>query len=76
MEEGALALIARAAEGSVRDALSLLDQAIAHDEGGTITADACATCWAWPTAAGCWTCSRRLMGGDDSRGAGRSGRAL
>jgi len=27
---GALALIARAAEGSVRDALSLLDQAIAH----------------------------------------------
>ncbi len=33
IEEGALALIARAAEGSVRDSLSLLDQAIAHDEG-------------------------------------------
>ncbi len=31
--EGALALIARAAEGSVRDALSLLDQAIAHHAG-------------------------------------------
>ncbi|WP_413771120.1 DNA polymerase III subunit gamma/tau [Lichenihabitans sp. PAMC28606] len=30
----ALALIARAAEGSVRDALSLLDQAIAHGGGG------------------------------------------
>jgi DNA polymerase III subunit gamma/tau len=30
----ALALIARAAEGSVRDALSLLDQAIAHGPGG------------------------------------------
>ena len=30
----ALALIARAAEGSVRDALSLLDQAIAHGAGG------------------------------------------
>ncbi len=30
VEEEALALIARAAEGSVRDALSLLDQAIAH----------------------------------------------
>jgi DNA polymerase-3 subunit gamma/tau len=30
VEEGALALIARAAEGSARDALSLLDQAIAH----------------------------------------------
>lgn len=32
-EEGALALIARAAEGSVRDSLSLLDQAIAHGTG-------------------------------------------
>jgi len=30
----ALALITRAAEGSVRDALSLLDQAIAHGHGG------------------------------------------
>ncbi|HWA30448.1 MAG TPA: hypothetical protein VG867_05095, partial [Rhizomicrobium sp.] len=38
IEDDALALIARAAEGSVRDGLSLLDQAIAHDEG-TITAD-------------------------------------
>lgn len=32
-EPGALALIARAAEGSVRDLLSLLDQAIAHGSG-------------------------------------------
>jgi DNA polymerase-3 subunit gamma/tau len=39
IEEGALALIARAAEGSARDSLSLLDQAIAHGEGETITAD-------------------------------------
>jgi DNA polymerase-3 subunit gamma/tau len=38
IEDGALALIARAAEGSVRDSLSLLDQAIAHGEGGTIDA--------------------------------------
>lgn len=38
IEEGALALIARAAEGSVRDSLSLLDQAIAHEEG-TINAE-------------------------------------
>src|SRR5512134_3331052 len=30
---GALQLLARAADGSVRDALSLLDQAIAHGEG-------------------------------------------
>ena len=33
--EDALALISRAAEGSVRDALSLLDQAIAHGAGET-----------------------------------------
>jgi len=31
--EGALALISRAADGSVRDGLSLLDQAIAHTQG-------------------------------------------
>jgi DNA polymerase III subunit gamma/tau len=34
VEEGALSLIARAAEGSVRDGLSLLDQAIAHHAEG------------------------------------------
>ncbi|HVV64426.1 MAG TPA: DNA polymerase III subunit gamma/tau [Rhizomicrobium sp.] len=39
IEESALALIARAAEGSARDGLSLLDQAIAHSESDTITAD-------------------------------------
>jgi len=39
IEDAALALIARAAEGSVRDSLSLLDQAIAHEEGHAITAD-------------------------------------
>ena len=33
IEDDALALIARAAEGSVRDGLSLLDQAIAHGDG-------------------------------------------
>jgi len=32
-EENALAMIARAGEGSVRDALSILDQAIAHGHG-------------------------------------------
>jgi len=42
IEQAALALIARAAEGSARDSLSLLDQAIAHtgDEGDIITAAA------------------------------------
>src|SRR5438309_4266320 len=39
IEDGALALIARAAEGSARDSLSLLDQAIAHGEGEIITAE-------------------------------------
>jgi DNA polymerase III subunit gamma/tau len=38
IEPAALGLIARAAEGSVRDGLSLLDQAIAHAEG-PITAE-------------------------------------
>jgi DNA polymerase-3 subunit gamma/tau len=33
IDDEALRLVARAAEGSVRDALSLLDQAIAHGEG-------------------------------------------
>ncbi|MSP94561.1 MAG: DNA polymerase III subunit gamma/tau [Alphaproteobacteria bacterium] len=33
VEPAALSMIARAAEGSVRDALSLLDQAIAHESG-------------------------------------------
>jgi DNA polymerase III subunit gamma/tau len=39
IEEGALHLVVRAAEGSARDALSLLDQAIAHGEGEAIRAD-------------------------------------
>jgi len=34
VDEAALTMIARAAEGSARDALSLLDQAIAHAAGG------------------------------------------
>lgn len=38
IEEDALSIITRAAEGSVRDAVSLLDQAIAHGAGKT-TAD-------------------------------------
>jgi DNA polymerase-3 subunit gamma/tau len=41
IEDEALALIARAAEGSVRDGLSLLDQAIAH-AGGRVGAAAVA----------------------------------
>ncbi|MCA1955935.1 DNA polymerase III subunit gamma/tau [Zymomonas sp.] len=38
-EEEALAMIAKAAEGSVRDGLSILDQAIAHSSGRILAAD-------------------------------------
>jgi len=41
-EPDALAMIARAAEGSVRDGLSLLDQAIAYGEGRVKAADVAA----------------------------------
>ncbi|MGN6570186.1 MAG: DNA polymerase III subunit gamma/tau, partial [Pseudolabrys sp.] len=39
IEDAALALIARASEGSVRDSLSLLDQAIAHAAGAVRAED-------------------------------------
>ena len=48
-EPEALAAIARAAEGSVRDSLSLLDQAIAHGAGYASPPRRCATCSASPT---------------------------
>ena len=38
-EEEALAMVARAADGSVRDGLSILDQAIAQAGGGAVTAE-------------------------------------
>ncbi|WP_297323382.1 DNA polymerase III subunit gamma/tau [uncultured Bartonella sp.] len=41
-DDNALAMIARAGEGSVRDALSILDQAIAHG-GGKVDADSVRT---------------------------------
>jgi DNA polymerase-3 subunit gamma/tau len=43
IEAEALAAIARAADGSVRDGLSLLDQAIAQAEGGVVTVAAVAS---------------------------------
>jgi len=39
LAEGALRLLVRAADGSVRDGLSLLDQAIAHGAGGAAIAE-------------------------------------
>src|SRR5205085_5486175 len=50
VEPEALALIARAAEGSARDGLSILDQAIAHGEAG-VSAEQVRRCSASPTAA-------------------------
>ena len=56
----ALALIARAADGSARDGLSLLDQAIAQNAGGRHhRRPRSPTCSASPTAARRSTCSRR-----------------
>ncbi len=59
IEPGALDLIARAADGSARDGLSLLDQAIAQGGGRASRSRraACRTCWAWRTAPPCSTCS-------------------
>ena len=53
------ALIARAAEGSVRDSLSLLDQAIAHAARRRCAPRTCGRCSASPTARASSTCSRR-----------------
>jgi DNA polymerase-3 subunit gamma/tau len=39
-EAEAMAIIAKAAEGSVRDGLSILDQALSHSAGGIVTAQA------------------------------------
>ena len=58
-EPEALALIARAAEGSVRDALSLLDQAIAHAAGHGARPRTCGRCSASPTARASSICSKR-----------------
>ena len=58
VEPEALGIIARAAEGSVRDSLSLLDQAIAHG-AGIVAPTRCGRCWASPTAPASSTCSRR-----------------
>jgi DNA polymerase III subunit gamma/tau len=56
-EADALAAIARAGEGSARDSLSLLDQAIAMAPAASRPTP-CATCWASPTALRWWTSSR------------------
>jgi DNA polymerase-3 subunit gamma/tau len=64
IEEGALALIARAAEGSARDSLSLLDQAIAHSEAETITAEMVRTMLGLADRGRVLDIFEKLMGGD------------
>ncbi|MEE8370886.1 MAG: DNA polymerase III subunit gamma/tau, partial [Sphingomonadales bacterium] len=59
----ALRLIARAAEGSVRDGLSLLDQAIAHG-GGEANAEAVRTMLGLADRAQVLDLFRRIMGGE------------
>src|SRR3569832_2793428 len=64
IEEGALALIARAAEGSARDALSLLDQAIAHNESSAITAEAMRAMLGLAAGGRVLDLFEKIMGGD------------
>ena len=62
-EEPALALIAKAAAGSVRDSLSLLDQAIAHG-GGKVTASDVADMLGTLGADLIWPLLDRIAAGD------------
>ncbi|MBV8798514.1 MAG: DNA polymerase III subunit gamma/tau [Alphaproteobacteria bacterium] len=66
IEEAALALVARAAEGSVRDSLSLLDQAIAHEEGHAITGESVRGMLGLADRGRVLDLFERLMGGDIS----------
>jgi DNA polymerase-3 subunit gamma/tau len=63
IEDGALSLIARAAEGSVRDGLSLLDQAITHSERGAIGAEMVRTMLGLADRGRVLDLFERLMGG-------------
>ena len=64
-EAPALRLIARAAQGSMRDGLSLLDQAIAHGGGQRGRGSRCGRCWARSTRSYLYAiCSKRWPAGD------------
>jgi DNA polymerase-3 subunit gamma/tau len=64
VEDAALGAIARAAEGSVRDSLSLLDQAIAHEDGQVITADSVRRMLGLADRGRILDLFEKLMGGD------------
>ena len=57
VDPDAMALIARAADGSARDGLSLLDQAMALG-GDRLALSRSATCWGWPTGHAWSICSK------------------
>ena len=63
VEPEALSLIARASEGSVRDSLSMLDQAIAHG-GGTVEAGAVRQMLGLADRSRVITLFEQVMGGD------------
>ncbi|WP_435829569.1 hypothetical protein [Aeromonas salmonicida] len=54
-EPRALLALAKAADGSMRDALSLTDQALAHGNG-SVRLRACWRCWARSITAICTSC--------------------
>ncbi len=65
-EPAALALIARSAQGSLRDALSLLDQAIAHG-GGKVEADSTRTMLGAVDQTYLFSLLRELAAGDGAK---------
>jgi DNA polymerase-3 subunit gamma/tau len=65
-EPAALALIARSAQGSLRDALSLLDQAIAHG-GGKVAADSTRTMLGAVDQTYLFSLLRELAAGDGAK---------
>ena len=69
-------MIARVAEGSVRDALSLLDQAIATAEGPIDGGAGPVRCWASATALQLLDLFDTVMRGDAEGALERFGRAL
>ncbi len=59
IEEGALALIARAARVRRATRCRCSTRPLPTMKKTRSRPRRCARCWAWPTAAGCWICSRR-----------------
>jgi DNA polymerase III subunit gamma/tau len=70
--EEALAMIARAADGSVRDGLSLLDQAIALGGGTTVTAEQVQAMLGLADRARIFDLLEALMAGEVAGGPGSS----